>query len=220
MMMGHADTEGRYGGIKPGILENVLDENFISDKVDNVVLASCRMGESPLACSSIADAFEAPVSGQLGQSWGGGAIPLEHRGSGSLEDRTFVPNWGEADYATYTKDREEALDTYSKFRPNKADPEAVQHGFNVYEENIMRGMSPNAFDPIYKGEDGFIRGMKIRDLYNYMSKDQRFNNNKLEEILKSHPDGYVVRERLSQYYGNTLKENVPVRLRHLQGTRN
>ena len=29
-------------------------------------------------------------------------IPKKYHGEGTLEERTFVPNWGEADYATYT----------------------------------------------------------------------------------------------------------------------
>ena len=223
IVMGHSDDAGMFGGVMPGMWEHLLDENFISDKIDNVTLGSCRMGENPLACSALADAFEAPVSGQLKQSWGGGAIPSEHHGSGTLEERTFAPNWGEADYATYTKDREEALDIYSGFRPNEASPEVIDQGFKDYEEDLSKGSSwpggiPHYWDEFLQG----YRPMKVRDYITHMSKDPRFNKNIIGEILNSHPSGYEVQNTLARYYKSVIwggPEGIPVRTQ-LQGTRN
>jgi hypothetical protein len=218
MVMGHSDSSGMYGGVMPGLWEHLLDENFISDKINKVTLGSCTMGENPLACSALADAFEAPVSGQLGQSWGSGAIPEKYHGEGTLEERTFVPNWGEADYATYTKNREEALDVYSGFRPNQADPKALEEGLNRFEAILMMGGNPGM--PMYKDiENRQMRPFKIRDMYNIMTKDTRFDNEKVDEILMSSPDGHDVQMNLINYYRSTLEKDIPVRVL-MQGVRN
>ena len=119
MIMGHSSWEGMFGGVMPFQWEELADANHISGKINKVVLGACAMGENPSACSEMADAFEAPVSAQSRQRWGIGAIPIEHRGSGSLEERTFAPSWGEEDYVTYGPDKNEALDIYNEHRPSE-----------------------------------------------------------------------------------------------------
>ena len=112
IIMGHSSNRGKYGGVGPGLFGEVLEENFIDDKIDRVLLGSCNMGNNPVACMNISKAFGgAPVSAQGNleggyYAWGTGAIDSDSLGNpdASLQSRVFVEN---APYTTYTKKEEE-----------------------------------------------------------------------------------------------------------------
>jgi hypothetical protein len=58
IIMGHADSQGMYGGVLPRDLGKVLDEFQIDDKFNDVILGSCGMGSNPIACMNVSAAFD------------------------------------------------------------------------------------------------------------------------------------------------------------------
>ena len=117
IIMGHSDKRGRYGGVGPGLFGEILEENFIDDKINRVLLGSCNMANNPIACMNISKAFGgAPVSAQgslnenLNYPWGTGAIDPDSLGNpdASLQSRVFVEN---APYITYTEKKDDWMDS-------------------------------------------------------------------------------------------------------------
>jgi|2_EtaG_2_1085320.scaffolds.fasta_scaffold37329_2 hypothetical protein len=85
VLMGHADPTGRYGGVTQPEFGAILDEKLLDDKFNDVTLASCHMGDNPLACMNISESFgNVPVTGQNKWSWGTGHISKDSLGNPDL----------------------------------------------------------------------------------------------------------------------------------------
>jgi hypothetical protein len=198
MLLGHSSRRGRYGNVLPDQWELLLDEYHISNKINNVVLGSCKMGDNPLACSDWADAFEAPVSGQNESSWGVGTIDPKYHGSGTLAERTSVPVWGRPNYTTYGKDRTEAMDTYLATQAQNPHGTNIGLGYDYERLDIpldeyAHGSEFQALmnqPPIDSTTDtgeystmSFYDRMPISAIYTLMKDDPKYDQQVLEDLL-------------------------------------
>ena len=90
IIMGHADSEGMYGGVMPAYLGEMLDKYHLDKKFDDVFLGSCGMGTNPLACMSLSEAFDgAKVWGQ-----GDPNAPKYIPNTDEIENWSHFPQWG------------------------------------------------------------------------------------------------------------------------------